>query len=328
MQMAPSVATGAAVVYENRNLLNIPVELPDSLPSPMRRRPPVGERGKSYSSADIGIRRAEHSRHQSSGSMGLPEILARGLLDRGESLGINKTVMNAVSELKRNLPDLSSSFIHPQSQPSTYQLVNERPSEERPRWEPRSRFELEREIVEIKLLQRKLGDSVERIVDALLQDEDTADHDKVMSIKDKKREALEALAHVRDVLKGRTTMVDENQFFEAEELSTRRDRLKESVAPDEAQKTRRKITPTPLTPSTTDQRIRMAKTSNSQESLPVPSFNNTTLSSVNDTKSNMATISQCRVSSSSTPGASSTYPPPAPRRVQQDPLGAVSHYNV
>lgn len=28
------------------------------------------------------------------------EIIARGLLERGESLGINKTVMNAVSELK------------------------------------------------------------------------------------------------------------------------------------------------------------------------------------------------------------------------------------
>jgi TBC1 domain family protein 5 len=32
--------------------------------------------------------------------MGLPELIARGLLDRGESLGINKTVMNAVSELR------------------------------------------------------------------------------------------------------------------------------------------------------------------------------------------------------------------------------------
>ena len=35
--------------------------------------------------------------------MGLPEMIARGLLERGESLGINKTVMNAVSELKVSL---------------------------------------------------------------------------------------------------------------------------------------------------------------------------------------------------------------------------------
>lgn len=40
-----------------------------------------------------------HAR-QVSTPMGLPEMIARGLLERGESLGINKTVMNAVSELK------------------------------------------------------------------------------------------------------------------------------------------------------------------------------------------------------------------------------------
>ena len=37
---------------------------------------------------------------QGSNPMAIPEMLARGLLERGESLGINKTVMNAVSELK------------------------------------------------------------------------------------------------------------------------------------------------------------------------------------------------------------------------------------
>ena len=37
---------------------------------------------------------------QGSNPMAIPEMIARGLLERGESLGINKTVMNAVSELK------------------------------------------------------------------------------------------------------------------------------------------------------------------------------------------------------------------------------------
>lgn len=32
--------------------------------------------------------------------MGLPESIARNLLDRGESLGINKTFLSAVSELR------------------------------------------------------------------------------------------------------------------------------------------------------------------------------------------------------------------------------------
>ena len=37
---------------------------------------------------------------QGSTPMGIPETFARGLLERGESLGINKTVTNAGSELK------------------------------------------------------------------------------------------------------------------------------------------------------------------------------------------------------------------------------------
>ena len=37
---------------------------------------------------------------QNSHQMGLPESIARNLLDRGESLGINKTFLSAVSELK------------------------------------------------------------------------------------------------------------------------------------------------------------------------------------------------------------------------------------
>lgn len=98
--MAPSLATGAAVVYENRNLLNIPTEVPDLPPlPPMRRRPHLGERGRSSPAVDGAIRKPDHSRTPSN-SMGLPELIARGLLDKGESLGINKTVMNAVSELK------------------------------------------------------------------------------------------------------------------------------------------------------------------------------------------------------------------------------------
>ena len=35
--------------------------------------------------------------------MGLSEMFARGLLERGESLGINKTLMSAVSELRVSL---------------------------------------------------------------------------------------------------------------------------------------------------------------------------------------------------------------------------------
>lgn len=41
-----------------------------------------------------------HTRQSSSPAIGIPEMLARGLLERGESLGINKTLYSAVAELK------------------------------------------------------------------------------------------------------------------------------------------------------------------------------------------------------------------------------------
>lgn len=105
LQMSPSPSTGVSVIYENRNLLGIPTEVPEPPPPPPRRRPRPSDRGQSFS-ANIASRREQgstsksaHARQQST-PMGLPEMFARGLLERGESLGINKTVMNAVSELK------------------------------------------------------------------------------------------------------------------------------------------------------------------------------------------------------------------------------------
>ena len=99
LQIAPTVATGASVVYENRNLLNIASEVPEPPPPPMKRRT---EQGRMSTTSDGPLRilqRPMHGRYGSSSSMGLPDI-ARNILDRGESLGINRTVMNAVSEIK------------------------------------------------------------------------------------------------------------------------------------------------------------------------------------------------------------------------------------
>jgi TBC1 domain family member 5 len=218
---------------------------------------------------------------------------------------------------------------------------------------------MEQEIAEDKLLKRKLGDTLEWVVDALLQDEDTLDLDKVKSIKDRKCEALEALAYVRDVLKGRTTINDEDRSLEAEESSKRKARPKDLVTTDETLQTRRNIAPaaSPAT-SLVTQRSRMPNMSGSQESLPVPPSNKTTLTpfingryyllqslcspratrndtktGFSDVKSNVATISRPPASNSSAPIAPSTYPPPGAglfqeppsRKVQRDPLGAMSY---
>lgn len=99
LQIAPTVATGASVVYENRNLLNIASEVPEPPPPPMKRRTDQGRTSAINDGPLRMLQRPMHVRYGSSGSLGLPDI-ARNLLDRGESLGINRTVMNAVSEIK------------------------------------------------------------------------------------------------------------------------------------------------------------------------------------------------------------------------------------
>ena len=82
---------------------------------------------------------------------------------------------------------------------------------------------MEREIVDLRSLQRKLGDAVGLAVDALLQDEDAKhDAETLKRIKNRKREAVESLAYVRDVLKGTTTEVDEERLYGEEEYVRRR----------------------------------------------------------------------------------------------------------
>ena len=85
---------------ENRNLLNIPMDVP--VPSsPLRRNQSFGGLDND---ATVSSRPSQrHSRQHPSQPMGLPESIARGLRERGESLGINKTLMSAMSELRVSL---------------------------------------------------------------------------------------------------------------------------------------------------------------------------------------------------------------------------------
>lgn len=99
LQISPAVATGASVVYENRNLLSIASEVPEPPPPPMKRRTEQGRTAMTSDSPSGTLQRPIHVRYGSSGSLGFPDI-ARNILDRSESLGINRTVMNAVSEIK------------------------------------------------------------------------------------------------------------------------------------------------------------------------------------------------------------------------------------
>lgn len=100
LQMAPNPATGFSIVIENRNLLGIPVEVPPtpSIPSTGRNR--AGRVSQSTTAqAEGGISR-NHSRQTSTPAVGISEMFTRGLVERGESLGINKTLMHAVTEIR------------------------------------------------------------------------------------------------------------------------------------------------------------------------------------------------------------------------------------
>ena len=105
LQMSPTAAAGASIVFENHNLLNLPTEIPESPPKTSHRLGgrPVGRRkSASETRPESGHSSRGSLRRAANGQLNLPDF-AKGLLDRGEALGINKTFINAVSEIKVHL---------------------------------------------------------------------------------------------------------------------------------------------------------------------------------------------------------------------------------
>jgi TBC1 domain family member 5 len=76
--------------------LNIPADVPEAPQRLQHRRSPSAQRSRFGGQSQHSLSASEHS------NMSIAETIARGVMERGESLGINKTVMNAVSELKVN----------------------------------------------------------------------------------------------------------------------------------------------------------------------------------------------------------------------------------
>ncbi|KDQ59571.1 hypothetical protein JAAARDRAFT_205600 [Jaapia argillacea MUCL 33604] len=236
LQMYPTPATGSSVMMENRNSLNISVDVPEPPLRQTQRQVRPGDRQRPAGDSSYGPipsgSKPGHSRQISNNQFALPEMIARGIMDRGEALGINKTLMTAVTELKKNLPELAASFVRTPLSPSAtytdFPLVDERPPEERPPWEPRTRFEMEKEVSEVRSLQRKLGGSVTWIVDTLLQDEDAKDEEAAKAVRGRKREALECLAYVRDVLNGAVSEVEDERLVGEDEYKRRRAQAQQS----------------------------------------------------------------------------------------------------
>ena len=82
---------------------------------------------------------------------------------------------------------------------------------------------MERDIAQLRSVQRTLGASVSWIVDTLLLDGDAGQSDeRAKKVQESKREALEALAYVRDLLISGSTDVDEERLMSEEEFKKRR----------------------------------------------------------------------------------------------------------
>lgn len=113
------------------------------------------------------------------------------------------------------MPDLSASFNASQHQPASFQLLDGKPAEQRQPWEARSRFEVEKEVTELKKLQQKLGDSLEWILETFSQEDDGE-----FTIL-RKRQALESLTYAKDVLKGSVSAVDDTRLFDEKALRAR-----------------------------------------------------------------------------------------------------------
>lgn len=95
-------------------------------------------------------------------------------------------------------------------------MLDGKPAEQRSPWETRSRFEVEKEMAELKKLQQKLGDSLGWILEALSQEDDGSESTIL-----RKRQALESLAYAKHVLKGPVSMVDDTRLFDQRALNAR-----------------------------------------------------------------------------------------------------------
>ncbi|KAF5391359.1 hypothetical protein D9757_002024 [Collybiopsis confluens] len=267
LQLSATPATGVGLVLENRNLLNIPMEVPEPSPAPRKRN--------SLHARDN--HPTDRTRPQSSQVHGFPEMFARGLFERGESLNINKTFMSAVSELRRNIPDLAASFVRSPLQSPAIPMTDERPQDERPPWEPKSRRELERQMAFLRTNDQRLGESLSWVVDILLQDEDTSQEPH--TLKKRKQEALESLSYVRDVLINGFTEIEEDRLYGEEEMAKRKTKARNAA--ENARKSQPSEMPKPAPVSVIDSRPKTAGTpyhSSSSSSMAPQPANPTTSS--------------------------------------------------
>ncbi len=126
---------------------------------------------------------------------------------------------------------------------NAYQMTDENIGEQPP-WEHRSRLEMEKELSDLHAMNKRLGDSLGWIVDVLLQDEDQANAEH---LRKQRRQAIESLSYVRDILISQSTDDIEEERLYSEEENAKRKREKAKQA-DVVEVLQPKI-PTPVKPN-------------------------------------------------------------------------------
>ncbi|TFK29890.1 RabGAP/TBC [Coprinopsis marcescibilis] len=249
LQMSPNPSTAATINMENRALLDIDSNVQEPPASP-RRRPQVSRQAQSsfIPVRDRDTNHPGHSRQASSPPLGIPEMLARGLLERGESLGINKTLLSAVSELKRNIPDISAFVKTPSQGSSSFPLEDEHTIPERPPWEPKSRLEVEREMEAFRRRDKRLGEALGWIVDTLLQDEESVKD--VQALRRRRGEAVESLAYIRDVLISDPAELEEDRLLKGNSGQQPPEKVGTSQAEEPESSLQQRDRPTVIEPPT------------------------------------------------------------------------------
>lgn len=104
---------------------------------------------------------------------------------------------------------------------AAYPLLDEHMADDRPVWEHESRMEAERAATELREQNKRLSESVTWILSILqLKDAEAKDEDAERVLVQRK-EALESLTYVREILGGEVKVMDERRLWGAEEYDRR-----------------------------------------------------------------------------------------------------------
>ncbi|KAG8900147.1 hypothetical protein FRB99_006207 [Tulasnella sp. 403] len=225
VRSTPTPTSGVTLMMENRDILGIPSEVPEPEVQREQNRLPIRNRPGS-AGGDLDRR----------DSVGLQDLIASRWSD------VNSAVFSTVSELRRNLPELSlpelsAALLRPQEpSPETNPMSSTFPYEGSSRrighrpWEPSSRFELETEIMALRTAQLKLAEAMEWSLEVLQR----------TSEEQERKSALSCLAYVQQTLRYGTTVLDRgrlappNSLIDAE--ASRNDSTAAGTVPDRSTK--------------------------------------------------------------------------------------------